>query len=49
MQAVIDNPHITDCSKLSDWVKHWLYDSLGTGTVLSIKHMVAHMHMAVQN
>ena len=29
VQAVIDDPHITDCSKLSDWVKHWLYDSLG--------------------
>ena len=34
VQAVIDNPHITDwffSSKLSDWLHHWLYDSLAIG------------------
>ena len=31
IQAVINNPHITDwyfTSKLSDWVQHWLYKTL---------------------
>ena len=31
IQAVINNPHITDwyfTSKLSDWVEHWLYKTL---------------------
>ena len=31
MQAVINNPHITDwyfSSKLSDWIDHWLYKTL---------------------
>lgn len=32
VQAVIDNPHITDwffTSKLADWVQDWLYNALG--------------------
>ena len=33
VQAVINNPHITDwyfSSKLSDWIDHWLYKTLDT-------------------
>ncbi len=32
VSAVINQPHLTDwffTSRLSDWVQHWLYDSLG--------------------
>lgn len=31
VQSVIDHPHITDwyfASKLSDWINHWLYNTL---------------------
>ena len=29
VEAVIDNPHLTDCcAKLKDWVQQWLYESL---------------------
>ena len=31
VHAVIENPHLTDwffCTKLSNWIQHWLYESL---------------------
>lgn len=55
VQAVVENPHITDwffSSKLSDWIHHWLYmlwGQSGTGTVMSISHVVALTHMGVLN
>ena len=37
VQAVINNLHLTDwyfTSRLSDWVQHWLYDTLGAALAL---------------
>ena len=52
IQAVINNPHITDwyfTTQLSDWVEHWLYKTLDAGIGMNTRLEAAHMHMAVQS